>query len=202
MSLDPPGYAEAVRGDSEGPVTKADLAGMAGDILELRELVRQLKNELSAQRERADKADQRINYLNSLINAANPPAIENKREPAAAENYASVEEIILMKRVTNAMLYLRFALSRNLDGLRDSYITRENMAIMQTDPTGDEFAKLNSGTPAEQYERYSALGATLWGRLHAEDQDHIRDLYAEWKDRVKKLGVDIDKAARGRASKK
>jgi len=195
MAANPPNYEEAL---AEAATPESRITHLETSVRELRGLVEQLGTELRLQKLRFDE------YVTQAEDRARRAARvvvepEQKRSLPVLQlaTFPTTEEIVTMKKVTNAMLYLKYALGRNLDGLRARYIQPENIQLMRDRACGEieTFLDAPCETQDQEYERHHALGGALWLSLCDKEKDHVRDLYAAWKVNMKALvGVDIAKA--------
>jgi hypothetical protein len=81
-------------------------------------------------------------------------------------------------KVSNALLYFRYATGNNLSGVRDTYCTPEGLAAAENDPTVSK-----QSLAKDEISYYSAVGAYLWKNELTEDQkDEIRTQFTAWKE--------------------
>jgi hypothetical protein len=80
-------------------------------------------------------------------------------------------------RVSNGLLYFRYALAHNLEDIREVYGTDENLNEAAADPA---VAKQDRAKDEAAY--FSAVGAYLWKSVLSEDQKtEMRNQFAAWK---------------------
>lgn len=81
-------------------------------------------------------------------------------------------------RVTNGLLYFRYAMAHDLDDYRATYGTPENVAEAENDPS---VQKKDVNKNPEDY--WSTVGNVLWKSLLSDDdKDAIRTQYNSWKE--------------------
>jgi len=199
MSTNPPSYDDAVR---DGEPAEVRIAQLETNLRALQvhsgARISELETDLRSLRTHIERLDREFRAYT--------------REPACAEQKIdqpekaalSVAEIILIKRVTNAMLYLRYAFGHNLDGLRAKYVNHNNTALMSNaDSRITSSAPHSPCSSEEEYTHYELYGSVLWKIMSEPQRDEIRDQFASWKRMLVAVhGIDLDKAARTRTAKK
>ena len=91
---------------------------------------------------------------------------------AAAEDDAS--------KVTNALLFLRWALAQDFGGMRATYATEEVLAEAKNDPG---VAKKDPTKDERSY--YSVIGAYLWKHVFTDAQkEEVRTQFNAWKEQA------------------
>jgi hypothetical protein len=97
------------------------------------------------------------------------------KKPAAPKGKAGAPDA---SRVTNALLYFRFALQTDLEGYRETYGSQENLEEAEKDQT---VAKRDKDKDEAGY--WSAVGAAFWKTLLSEDQKlEVKEQYKAWKE--------------------
>lgn len=83
-------------------------------------------------------------------------------------------------KVTNTLLYFRYAMAHDLDDAQNTYGTAENVEAAETDPMVQKRDKVKD---PEGY--WSAVGAALWkSTLTDDDKDTIRAQFNSWKEQT------------------
>ena len=81
-------------------------------------------------------------------------------------------------RVTNALLYFRYAMSQDLDDAREEYGTEENLIEAEKDSTVSKRDRVKDDVGF-----WSAVGAALWKTVLSDEQkETIRGQYTAWKE--------------------
>lgn len=89
-------------------------------------------------------------------------------------------------RVTNALLYFRYALGNNLEETRETFCSAESLAEAEADPT---VAKKDQTKDESGY--YSAVGAFLWKKVLTDDQkEEVRSQFLAWKEQITREGAE------------
>jgi hypothetical protein len=89
-------------------------------------------------------------------------------------------------KVTNALLYFRFAMANDLDDAQEVHGTPENLAEAEGDPT---VAKRDKEKEPAAY--WSAVGAALWKAVLSDEQkDEVRAQFNAWKEKAAREGSE------------
>jgi hypothetical protein len=106
------------------------------------------------------------------------PAGAKKTAGAAAGGSKKTAAGSEVKKVTNALLFFRYALGHDLEDMRETYVTDEVCLEAEKD---DSMAKKDR--KKDEYGYYSTLGAYLWKNgLTDDDKKTVRAAYGTWKE--------------------
>lgn len=124
--------------------------------------------ELGSIRAKLDMMDSVTPPKRATRTAAKPAGVKGAGAKAGSK---SVEE-----KVTNALLFFRYALKNDLEGFREVYA--DDNAI-ETVATADTVSKKDRSKDEGDY--FSAVGAALWKTLSDEKRKEIRTRFEGWK---------------------
>ncbi len=121
----------------------------------------------------------RLTAIEALLNDGGAGAKRQVRTAAAkpAAKGAAAKDGAPNSKVTNALLFFRFALANDLNGSRDEYATDDVLEDAAADPA---VAKKNKDTDPAGY--YSVVGAFIWKHMTEEKKGEIRAQFATWKE--------------------
>lgn len=103
------------------------------------------------------------------------PAKGAAKRPAAKKGGSSDDK----QKVTNALLYFRYALANDLDDARETWGTEENIAAAEQDALVSKRVGTKETDPSSYW---SAVGAALWKTCTSEQKDETRSKFLAWKE--------------------
>jgi hypothetical protein len=128
----------------------------------------------------------RLEVLESAVSTGGPAAKRTVRTTAAAKGGAKKTAAKKgaagddKSKVTNALLYFRYAMANDLDDSQALFGSEENLDEAEKDAT---VAKRDKDKEPSGY--WSAVGAALWKTVLTDDQkEDIRAQFASWKEQV------------------
>lgn len=124
----------------------------------------------------------RLAVIEELVSAGTVPKKAVRSTTASVKKGAAkadASKVIDDKsKVTNALLFLRWALKYDYHDSRTNYATPEIMAESESETT---VSKYNKDTQEREY--YGALGSHIWRKLFSDDQKaEIRTQFNAWKE--------------------
>jgi hypothetical protein len=91
-------------------------------------------------------------------------------------------------KVTNALLYFRYAMANDLCGFRELYATEENIDSIRHD---ESFIKKEKEKEKDESGYYSSVGHALWRiTLTDEQKAEIRTQFGLWKEDAAREGAE------------
>lgn len=126
----------------------------------------------------------RLEMLEAAVNAGGCAPKRNVRPGGArgATKAVGANPADAASRVTNALLYFRYAMGNDLDDSRATFGTEENMATAEGEATVGKKDKNK-----DEYGYWSAVGAALWKAVLSDGQkEEIRNAYKAWGEESKR----------------
>jgi hypothetical protein len=97
-------------------------------------------------------------------------------KPAGVKGSAKAGTKTTEEKVTNALLFFRYALKNNLEGFRETYADDD---AIETVAGVDQVAKKDRTKDEADY--FSAVGAALWKNLPDDTRKEVRTRFDAWK---------------------
>lgn len=116
----------------------------------------------------------RLDMMESITPPKRQPRTSAK--PASAKGGAKSATKSTEAKVTNALLFFRYALKNDLEGFRETYADDD---AIETVASSDQVVKKDRTKDEADY--FSAVGAALWKGLGDEQRKEVRTRFDAWK---------------------
>ena len=122
----------------------------------------------------------KLDILEQLLAGSSTPAKRTTRatKPASTKGAAKSGNKTDEEKVTNALLFFRYALKNDHTDFREKYADEDAISTVDTEPAVVKKSAIKDKDPGDYY---STVGASLWKKMPEEKRAEIRAVYDDWK---------------------